>query len=92
MASARAAIWRAFWAMAAAILGSRAALRLAIYAEDLLLRRVRPASEVTRFGRGRPIAGAEDAGDVDPLAAEELEEFAAAFVVADHAYWDDARA
>ena len=67
-------------------------MRLAIYAEDLLLGRVRPAGEVARFGGGGPIAGAEDAGDVDPLAAEELEEFAAAFVVADDAYRQDARA
>ena len=53
---------------------------------------VRPAGEVTRFGGGGPIVGAQNAGDVDPLAAEEIEEFAAAFVVADYADWQDARA
>ena len=67
-------------------------LRLAIHAEDLLLGGVGPSCEVTRFGRCDPIAGAEDAGDVDVFAAEMVEQLAATGVVTDYAYREDAGA
>jgi hypothetical protein len=61
-------------------------LWLAIYAEDLLFGGVGPAGEVARLGGGGPIGRAEYAGDVNALAPEVIEEFAAAFVIADYAH------
>ena len=67
-------------------------VRFAVYAQDLLFGGVGPAGEITRFGGGDPITGAEDAGSVDAFAAKMLEELAAALIVADDADGQDARA
>jgi hypothetical protein len=67
-------------------------LRLAVYAEDLLLGGVSPSGQVTGFGGRDPIAAAEDTGDVDAFAAEMIEELAAGVVIADYADGEDAGA
>jgi hypothetical protein len=67
-------------------------LRFAIQAEDLLFGGMGPSGEVTRFCGRDPIAGAEDAGNVDVFAAEMIEELSASGVVADYSDGEDAGA